>query len=112
MAKKSQDDVAAARCPHCGQSLPACDGAGGPGARFWAVTPFVLGILGLVTAISIHELWAFLSSILLGALAMGLGAFGLRRDPGSLALSGLIIGAITVTFMLVVLGIAVTLGDI
>jgi hypothetical protein len=109
-------------CPRCGRRLPQEGGSSScvpaeitprpKGEQFWATTPFVLGSLALATALGLHEMWAFLSSIFLGSLAVGFGAFGLRRDRGSFALCGLVLGAIAVTFMLVVLGVAIGAGDL
>jgi hypothetical protein len=111
-------------CPQCGRPLQgkAIDAGRRPtlgsdmsrvrGEQFWATTPFTLGVLALATALGLHELWAFLGSIFLGVLAVGFGALGLRRDRGSFALSGLVLGSIAVVFMLVVLGISVAVGDL
>ena len=111
------------RCPRCGHMLegddvaecsPRSDYTGSVGGRqeFWAVTPITLGVLALATALGLHELWAFLSSIFLGGLAVGFGAFGMRRGFNPFALTGLVLGAIAAVFMLVVVGIAVAVGDL
>jgi len=123
-AREAASESSDKYCPHCGKPLrgrdvgpsrpPALrsDIARAKGEQFWATTPFTLGVLALATALGLHELWAFLSSILLGVLAVGFGAYGLRRDRGSFALSGLVLGAIAATFMLVVLGISVAVRDL
>jgi hypothetical protein len=105
------------RCPHCGRALtgasPAiCDAARRKREYVWGTIPLTIGVLALSTALGLHELWAFLSSIFLGTLAVGFGAYGLRRDGGTLALAGLILGSIAALFMIIVLGIAVAVGDL
>lgn len=74
-----------------------------------AAVAFGCGVLGALAAVMMFWLW--LPSIVLGALAVGLGIVGRRRAPGGHSARDLAVAAITLGIVAILLTPAANLID-